>query len=99
MGRRFGKVGRWLRIILGPVASALSKSHVLNTTQTGFLLEKNLGGETIGHCFKQSAIVSIVLSFVFGNLKGQQGFFAGVGGWVKLVSEGWTVSIRYFNLS
>ena len=27
--------------------------------------------------FKQYAIVSIVLSFVFGNLRGQQGLFLG----------------------
>ena len=29
----------------------ISPEWVLNTTQTGFLLEKNLGGETMGHCF------------------------------------------------
>ena len=28
-----------------------SKSHVLNTTQAGFLLEEKLGAETMGHCF------------------------------------------------
>ena len=41
-----------------------SKSYVLNTTQTGFLLEEKLGAETMGHVFKQYAIVSIVLSLV-----------------------------------
>ena len=52
-------LGKWVAgyelLLMRPVASALLKSHVLNTTQTGFLPEKNLGeetpGETIGHCF------------------------------------------------
>ena len=79
------KVGRRLQIIIhAPRRIALLKSHVLNTTQTGFLLEKIWGEKRPEKrqviVFKQSAIVSIVLSFVFGNLRGQKVFCR--GGWV-----------------
>ena len=100
-------LGKWVAsyelLSIRPVASALLKSHVLNTTQTIFLLEKIWWKKRPEKrqviVFKQSAIVSIVLSFVFGNLRGQQGFFAGVHGWVKVVSEGVDCEHQVFYLS
>ena len=82
-------LGKWVAgyelLSMRPVVSALLKSHVLNTTQTIFLPEKIWGKKRpekrLVIVFKQSAIVSIVLSFVFRNLRGQQGFLPGcVGG-------------------
>ena len=83
---KFGKVGRRLRIIIH--AHCRIGSFKISSPEyyaNWLASRKNLGEETpretIGHCFKQSAIVSIVLSFVIGNLRGQQGFLPGcVGG-------------------
>ena len=45
---------------------SVTVERLLQKLQSGFLLEKNLGGQkTIEHCFKQYTIASVVLSIDF----------------------------------
>ena len=77
-----GKVGRRLRIIHAPRRIGSFKISRPEYYRNWLSSRKKFGGRNDRSLFfKQSAIVSIVHSFVFGNLKGQQGFLLGrVGG-------------------